>query len=45
MYLLQFIPVPYVGTIIMIVLMAQASNPLGARFDDAAQPLYGPENL
>jgi len=45
MYLIGFIPIPYVGSIIMIVLMAQASNPAGARFDDAAQPLYGPENM
>jgi len=45
MYLLSFIPIPYVGSIILIVLMAQASNPAGARFDDAAQPLYGPEHL
>jgi uncharacterized membrane protein YhaH (DUF805 family) len=37
--------IPYVGSIILIVLMAQASNPAGARFDDAAQPLYGPEHL
>lgn len=43
MYLLSFIP--YVGGIILLVLMAQQSNPAGARFDDAAQPLYGPENL
>ena len=28
-----------------LVLMAQASNPAGARFDDAAQPLYGPESI
>ena len=33
------------GSIILIVFMAQASNPVGARFDDAAQPLYGPEHL
>jgi uncharacterized membrane protein YhaH (DUF805 family) len=33
-----------IGTIIMIVLCAQPSNPAGARFDDAAQPLYGPES-
>jgi uncharacterized membrane protein YhaH (DUF805 family) len=37
--------VPYVGSIILIVLLAQSSNPAGARFDDAAQPLYGPESL
>jgi uncharacterized membrane protein YhaH (DUF805 family) len=37
--------VPYVGGIISIVLAAQPSNPAGARFDDAAQPLYGPETL
>lgn len=43
MYLISFIP--YVGSIVLIVLMAQASNPAGARFDDAAQPLYGPENI
>ena len=43
LYLVSFIP--YVGSIILIVLMAQASNPAGARFDDAAQPLYGPEHL
>ncbi len=43
MYLLSFIP--SVGGIILLVLMAQASNPAGARFDDAAQPLYGPEHL
>ena len=43
LYLVTFIP--YVGSIILIVLMAQASNPAGARFDDAAQPLYGPESL
>jgi len=43
MYLLTFIP--SIGGIILLVLMAQASNPAGARFDDAAQPLYGPEHL
>jgi len=43
MYLISFLP--YVGSIVLIVLMAQASNPAGARFDDAAQPLYGPENI
>ena len=43
MYLLTFIP--SIGGIILLVLMAQASNPAGARFDDAAQPLYGPENI
>jgi uncharacterized membrane protein YhaH (DUF805 family) len=43
MYLVDFIP--SVGGIILLVLMAQASNPAGARFDDAAQPLYGPEHL
>ena len=43
LYLVNF--VPYVGSIILIVLMAQASNPAGARFDDAAQPLYGPESI
>jgi uncharacterized membrane protein YhaH (DUF805 family) len=43
LYLVSFLP--YVGSIILIVLMAQASNPAGARFDDAAQPLYGPENI
>ena len=43
LYLVSFIP--YVGSIILIVLMAQASNPAGARFDDAAQPLYGPEHI
>jgi uncharacterized membrane protein YhaH (DUF805 family) len=43
MYLVGLIP--YAGPIIQIVLMAQASNPAGARFDDAAQPLAGPENL
>jgi len=43
LYLVSF--VPYVGSIILIVLMAQASNPAGARFDDAAQPLYGPESI
>ena len=43
MYLISFIP--YVGSIVLIVLMAQASNPAGARFDDAAQPLYGPESI
>ncbi len=43
LYLLSF--VPYIGGIILIVLMAQPSNPAGARFDDASQPLYGPENL
>ncbi|MGV8848790.1 MAG: DUF805 domain-containing protein [Propionibacteriaceae bacterium] len=43
MYLLTFIP--YVGGIILLVLMAQPSNPMGARFDDRAQPLYGPENI
>jgi uncharacterized membrane protein YhaH (DUF805 family) len=42
LYLLTFIP--SVGGIILLVLMAQASNPAGARFDDAAQPLYGPES-
>lgn len=34
-----------IGSIIMIVLCAQPSSPAGARFDDAAQPLYGPENI
>jgi uncharacterized membrane protein YhaH (DUF805 family) len=43
MYLLNFIP--NIGGIIMIVLLAQAPNPAGSRFDDAAQPLYGPEHL
>jgi len=43
MYLVYLIP--YAGPIVLLVLMAQASNPLGARFDDAAQPLYGPENI
>jgi len=43
MYLLTFIP--SIGGIILLVLMAQASNPAGARFDDAAQPLYGPESI
>jgi hypothetical protein len=43
MYLLTFIP--YVGGIILLVLMAQPSNAMGARFDDRAQPLYGPENI
>jgi uncharacterized membrane protein YhaH (DUF805 family) len=43
LYLLSFIP--SVGGIILLVLMAQASNPAGARFDDAAQPLHGPESL
>jgi uncharacterized membrane protein YhaH (DUF805 family) len=43
MYLLTFIP--SIGGIILLVLMAQASNPAGARFDDAAQPLCGPEHL
>jgi uncharacterized membrane protein YhaH (DUF805 family) len=43
MYLLTFIP--YVGGIILLVLEAQPSNPMGARFDDRAQPLYGPENI
>ena len=43
LYLVSF--VPYVGSIILIVLMAQASNPAGARFDGAAQPLYGPESI
>jgi len=43
LYLVNFIP--YAGPIILIVLMAQRSNLAGARFDDAAQPLYGPENL
>ena len=43
LYLVNF--VPYVGSIILIVLMAQAPNPAGTRFDDAAQPLYGPEHL
>jgi uncharacterized membrane protein YhaH (DUF805 family) len=43
MYLLAFIP--YVGGIILLVLMAQPSNAMGARFDDRAQPLYGPENI
>ena len=37
LYLLTFIP--SVGGIILLVLMAQASNPA-----DAAQPLYGPES-
>ncbi len=43
LHLVTFIP--YVGSIILIVLLAQSSNPAGARFDDAAQPLYGPESL
>ena len=43
LYLVSFIP--YAGSIILIVLMAQASNPAGARFDDASQPLHGPEHL
>ncbi len=43
LYLVNLIP--YAGPIILIVLMAQASNPAGARFDDAAQPLYGPESI
>jgi uncharacterized membrane protein YhaH (DUF805 family) len=43
LYLLTF--VPYVGSIILIVLMAQPSNPAGARFDDPAQPLSGPDDL
>ena len=43
MYLVNFIP--SVGPIILLVLLAQASNPAGARFDDAAQPLYGPESI
>jgi len=43
MYLMELIP--SVGPIILLVLMIQASNPAGARFDDAAQPLYGPEHL
>jgi uncharacterized membrane protein YhaH (DUF805 family) len=43
MALLTFIP--YVGGIILLVLMAQPSNAMGARFDDRAQPLYGPENI
>ncbi len=43
MYLLSFIP--YVGGIILLVLMAQPANAMGARFDDRAQPLYGPENI
>jgi len=43
MYLIDLIP--SVGPIILLVLMAQASNPAGARFDDAAQPLYGPESI
>jgi hypothetical protein len=34
-----------VGGIILLVLMAQPSNAMGARFDDRAQPLYGPENI
>jgi uncharacterized membrane protein YhaH (DUF805 family) len=43
MYLITLIP--YVGGIILLVLMAQPSNPMGAHFDDRAQPLYGPENI
>jgi len=43
MWLINFIP--SVGPIILLVLMAQASNPAGARFDDAAQPLFGPESI
>lgn len=43
MYLIDL--VPSVGPIILLVLMTQASNPAGARFDDAAQPLYGPESI
>ncbi|MHB1009571.1 MAG: DUF805 domain-containing protein [Propionibacteriaceae bacterium] len=43
LYLLSFIP--YVGGIILLVLMAQDSNPAGARFDDPSQPLYGPQDL
>lgn len=37
--------IPNIGGIVMIVLEAQPSNPAGARFDDRAQPLYGPENI
>ncbi len=37
--------VPYVGGIVVLILMAQPSNPAGARFDDRAQPLFGPEHL
>lgn len=37
--------IPSVGSIILLVLAAQPSNPAGARFDDAAQPLFGPEHL
>jgi uncharacterized membrane protein YhaH (DUF805 family) len=43
MWLINFIPT--VGPIILLVLMAQASNPAGARFDDAAQPLHGLESI
>ena len=43
LYLLSF--VPSVGGIILLVLMAQDSNPAGARFDDPSQPLYGPQDL
>jgi uncharacterized membrane protein YhaH (DUF805 family) len=42
MYLVSLIPF---GSIVLLVLFAQPSNPAGARFDDRAQPLYGPENI
>lgn len=42
MYLLSFIP--YVGSFIVIYLLAQPSNPAGARFDDPNQPLRGTDS-
>lgn len=43
MYLISL--VPYVGGIILLILLAQPSNPAGAQYDDRSQPLFGPENL
>ena len=43
MYLIVFIP--FVGPLILLILMALASNPAGARFDDATRPVHGLESL
>ncbi|MBI4901848.1 MAG: DUF805 domain-containing protein, partial [Actinobacteria bacterium] len=43
MYLLALIPT--VGPLALLVFMAQASNPAGARFDDAMRLPYGLESL
>ncbi len=43
LYLLSFIP--YVGSPIMMILLAQDSRPEGARFDDPNNSVKGPEDL